>query len=171
MKFDYKTSQIYSDIYFRAMDSGRGELVNQCYNYFSSKGVKCDFYIQTDSNKYISQPGMVFGEVRVDYETMLQEELNANVLLEVVIPGIGSGTTLRYKEAVMYGKKLLTNNPHVHLLELYNPEYVRFFEKPEDIDINWIKEQKNIDFLYKDEFSTTAFCRKIVCFYNENRSE
>ena len=149
------------------MDSGRAALVSKCFDVFSKQGVCCDFHIQTTQENYESCLGLEFANTRVEYERMMEEELAANVLLEIVIPGVGSGTTLRYKEAIMYGKKLLTNNPNVELLELYNPENIRYFENPEDVDIEWLKEKVEIKNLYSGEFSTDAFCKKIINLYTE----
>ena len=149
------------DIYFRAMDAGRAKFVDDCYHYLSNKNVKCDFHIQTTTPNFVSKHGMEFSNNRVSYYDMVKSEINSNVMLEVIIPGIGSGTTLRYKEAVMYNKKLLTNNSNVNLLPCYNPKYIKYFEKPEDIDIDWLLRREPVIYDYQMEFSTDCFCEKI----------
>ena len=68
---------------------------------------------------------------------------------------------MRYKEAVMYNKKLLTNNSNVNLLPCYNPKYIKYFEKPEDIDIDWLLRREPVIYDYQMEFSTDCFCEKI----------
>lgn len=165
VRYNLTARQSVEDIYFRAMDSGRAQLVKECFEYLEQHGVKCNFHVQTTDKRHKTQPGMEFSNSRVSYEIMLEEEVQANVMLEVIIPGVGSGTTLRYKEAIMYGKKLLTNNPDVKSLELYNPQYIKYFEKPEDIDVNWVKKIDNVDYGYQGEFSTDAFCKKIIDLY------
>ena len=95
------------------------------------------------------------------------EKMKANVLLEIVIPGVGAGATLRYYEAVMYGKKLLTNNPTVKELSFYDERFIRYFEKPEDIDLEWVKAREKVDYNYTGEFSTANFCRKLEELEND----
>ena len=61
--------------------------------------------------------------------------------------------SLRYFEAIVYNKKLLTNNPEVVELPYYDERYMRVFESIEDIDVDWVKAIEKIDYKYKGEFS------------------
>lgn len=152
---------IKEDIYFRGMDLGRAELVHACFQYLSENGVSCNFHVQTKRTDLPSVKGVTFSNERISYEEMVLEELSSNVMLEIVIPGIGSGTTLRYKEAVMYGRKLLTNNPTVKELPCFDEKYIHYFEVPEDIDIEWVKSRDLVRYNYHGEFSTDHFCEEI----------
>ena len=76
-----------------------------------------------------------------------------------------TGPTLRYFEAVCYNKKLLTNNPHIVNFPFYKPEWMKIYQKPEDIDINWLKEKEQIDYGYNGEFSPT----KLIDFLYERK--
>ena len=58
------------------------------------------------------------------------------VLLEIMQEGQTCGT-LREHEAVIYGKKLLTNNTFISDREFYSEKYISVFDKPEDIDIDF----------------------------------
>ena len=162
VKYPIIPNKVYYDIYIRVQDVGREKLINDCYQYLRKKGVKCQFYIyKVEKDNMFSKDGMIYVAKSIPYTEMLEEELAANVLLEVVVPGLGSGATLRYYEAVMYGKKLLTNNPTVKNLDFYDERFIHYFEKPEDIDVEWVQKQENVDFHYDNEFSTVSFCKKI----------
>lgn len=86
------------------------------------------------------------------YEEVIQSVVNTNCILEVMQDN-QEGATLRYLEAVVYNKKLLTNNKSITTFPFYNPQYMKIFETVDDIDINWIKNQDVVDYGYKDEFS------------------
>lgn len=149
-----------SDIYIRVQ--GRENAIMDIYNRLSSLGVKCDFHIQVkNTNDYISKDGLDYTQIRIPYYEMLKEELQSNVLLEVVVPNVGSGATLRYKEAIMYNKKLLTNNPTYNLLPYSDSKNIMYFENVEDIDSDWIKRKDNVDYGYKYDFSVDVFLKKI----------
>lgn len=80
--------------------------------------------------------------------------------MENVQPG-QSGVTLRYYEAIVYNKKLLTNNKFVKRLPFYNPKFMYIYEKVEDIDIEWIKKEEMVDYKYNDEFSPVKLIEDI----------
>lgn len=98
---------------------------------------------------------------RISYNEVVERDNGSNCILEV-ISTMQSGATLRYYEAVCYNKKLLTNNKNVVNLPFYNPDYVHVFEKPEDIDWNWVKERIPVDYHYDGRFSPTHLIDKII---------
>lgn len=163
-KYPASDEEIIYDVYMRASDAGRDSLAWDVFKYLKRRGGNCWIYIHTlDDEKLLRacQEGFVYTSERLAYEEMLKEEMKANVLLEIVVPGVGSGATLRYYEAVMYGKKLLTNNPTVKELSFYDERFIRYFEKPEDIDLEWVKAREKVDYNYNGEFSLANFCRKL----------
>ena len=61
--------------------------------------------------------------------------------------------TLRPYEAVVYNKKLLTNNKTILSFKYYNPRYMHYFEKIEDIDWNWVARKEKVNYEYEGDFS------------------
>ena len=61
--------------------------------------------------------------------------------------------TIRYFEAVVYNKKLLTNNPYIYDLPFYDSRYMKVFSRPEEIDVDWIRKKESIHYDYNNEFS------------------
>ena len=86
------------------------------------------------------------------YEQVLKESLKANCILEIVRPG-QSGLTLRSYEAVCYNRKLLTNNKAILKFEFYDSRFMQYFEKVEDINWEWVKQEIEVDYHYNGEFS------------------
>lgn len=83
---------------------------------------------------------------------MISEVLKCNCILDALSPG-QTGVSTRYYEAVCYNKKLLTNNKDVLNFPFYNPQYMKIYQNPEDIDWNWVKERVPIDYHYDKRFS------------------
>lgn len=86
---------------------------------------------------------------------------HSNCILEVLIEGM-TGATLRYNEAVCYNKKLLTNNKNIVNLPFYDPRYMRVFDSPDDIDVEWVRKQVPIDYHYDGRFSPTHIIDEIL---------
>ena len=98
----------------------------------------------------------------IPYKTVLNNLQNSKCILEI-LRDKQRGPSLRYFEAVCYNKKLLTNNPAIIDFPYYDERYMRVFSKPEDIDINWIKEDiSNVDYHYKGDFSPTKLIDYLI---------
>ena len=89
---------------------------------------------------------------KISYWQVLECVQGANCILEVLQEG-QEAQSIRYFEAVVYNKKLLTTNRHLSELPFYDGRYMKYFEKPEDIDPAWVKEEEKIDYGYRNEFS------------------
>ena len=96
--------------------------------------------------------GLRLAPTGLTYREVLAHTLSANCVLELVRPGQRT-QTLRYFEAVAYGKKLLTNFAGVRDLPFYDERYMRVFKKAEDIDVDWVKAREPADYGYAGEFS------------------
>lgn len=96
----------------------------------------------------------------ISYKENISNVMMSNCLLELVQEG-QVGATARYCEAVVYGKKLLTNNRDVRSLPFYNEKYIKIFNTVDEIDFDWVREYVHIDFQYKDEFSPNHIINQI----------
>ncbi len=95
------------------------------------------------------------------YRNIIAEVKRSNCLLEVVRE-FQDDPSYRYYEAVCYNKKLLTNNKRIVNFPFYNPEYIHVFEKPEDIDWDWVKERIPIDYGYDGRFSPSHLFDEVI---------
>jgi hypothetical protein len=94
------------------------------------------------------------------YPEVLRRELQAQCILEILQPG-RSNLTLRPYEAVAYNRKLLTNSKSILSFPYYNPAYMQYFEKIEDIDWDWVKAPAVVDYGYKGDFSPARLLEDI----------
>ena len=154
------------DLYFCGRDKNRSDLLMQIYDRAAAAGIKCNYHI-TSLSKTNVRDGVHPSEWVV-YKETVKEALKANCILEVLTEN-NYGATLRYKEAVVYNKKLLTNNPEVFNLPYYDERWMHYFEKAEDIDLEWLNRVEKVNYGYKGDFSAEHFLKNIENTYNANK--
>lgn len=147
------------DMYFSGRSSGRYAILHT----LSQAGIGHDAKLEMDvcltppdNVNDFSQSSPTFrlhsrGEL-MTYETVLEKTLEARCILDVVCRP-DAGLSLRAYEAVVYNRKLLTNNPSILTFPFYDPRYMHYFQSAEDIDWDWVKEDTAVDYHYNGEFS------------------
>lgn len=113
---------------------------------------RCDFrMIGVGESEIDTGDGIIYNQP-MPYSEVVRQNQRSRCILELVNAG-QHGNTLRFKEAVCYNVKLLTNNSDALKSKYYNPRWIQYFERPEDIDIDWITNDDTPDFRYEGEFS------------------
>lgn len=156
-----ESAEIQYDLYFMGMNKGRIQKLYSVFALLKANGCSALFRISEVPNAWQKYKGEIVFNRRIPYPMVIDEAKKCNCILEVLI-NIQSGATLRYYEAICYNKKLLTNNKNVVNLPFYNPDYIHVFEKPEDIDWEWVKERIPVDYHYDGRFSPTHLIDKII---------
>ena len=155
------------DLYFCGSVKGRAELLKEIHDRLKNK-VTCVWDIF--SNKSTKQKEIeliqTFTRCRestevLPYSEVLKKTMKANCILDIVQKG-QKGKTVRYYEAICNNKKLLTNNETVLTSKYYNPQYIQYFSKVEDINMEWIKEPCEVNFGYQGEFSPENLIHRFV---------
>lgn len=142
-----------SDIFFLGRGKDRVDLCRRIVRSLRPCNVRCDLTIigkekgQKDGIRYLRR--------KVSYKKIIDGISATKCILEVL--SYNNGASLRYFEAVVFNKKLITTNPDVSKLPFYNPKYMKFFESPEDLNSEWIKEDDVVDYGYDGCFSPTVF--------------
>ena len=111
-QFASKLSQVLDvpidyDFSFVGRDKGRSKMLNNLKNQLESMGYRCNFDIRS-----VDQPNISY----IDY---LKVSLSATCMIEILQEN-QSGMTLRAIEALLYGRKLLTNNANIEEEPLYD---------------------------------------------------
>lgn len=158
---DVESSNINYDLYLVASASNRLNTFLSVFKYVDGNNLSVKYRITNTKRKQQVIKNKIIYNQKISYATVINEVKQSNCILEVLSKG-QTGATLRYYEAVCYNKKLLTNNKNVVNLPFYNPEYIHIFEKPEDIDIEWVKERIPIDYGYDGRFSPTHLIDRII---------
>ena len=95
------------------------------------------------------------------YDENVEKANRSNCILEIVREGF-VGFTYRYYEAVVYNKKLLTNNADIRRMKYYDARYMQYFERIEDIDWEWVKDSADVNYHYQDDFSPEKWKENII---------
>ena len=104
--------------------------------------------------------GIVYLDKDLTYKDMLFYSVNSECILEIV-QNNASGYTSRFLEAIMYDKKLITNNKAVKNDKFFNKNWISIISDPKEIDINFIRNKCQVNFQYSGEFSPVVLLNKI----------
>lgn len=154
------TENNYCDVFFAGAAKDRLPLLIEIYDYLSARGIRVCYYITgTTTESRIERKNIIYSNRNMSYREMLNCSINSKCLLEVQQGG-AVGYTSRFLEAVMYNKKLITNNLSVMNSKFYDKEGINVFSKIEDISIDFIKSDV-YEFNYQGEFSPVTLIEKI----------
>lgn len=127
-----------SDIYFCGKAKNRLDELYKLYEYFMKKEKRCKFIITDVPNEKVRKDLAIQYNKKISYYENLQYIQSTKCILDVVQQN-SVGETLRVKEAVTYGKKLITNNQDIVKRPFYSKERICVFSKIEDIDMNFLQ--------------------------------
>ncbi len=96
----------------------------------------------------------------MNYNEIVAYTKKTKCILEIINTG-QKGNTLRFKEAICYNKKLLTNNESVIHSKYYDPNYIQVFSDVKKIDWDWVKKDVAVDYKYEGEFSPVNLLKDI----------
>ncbi len=163
---DYYPNLIYSkietnhnseecDVFYCGEDGGRLQVLEKVYERLTAMGMKCDFYCARTEHA-----GEIINGIKhitpMPYTQYLSHIKKCKIILEIIKEG-NSSHSLRVCEAVVYDKKLITNNSLVKDLRMYNNNQFYVFDKNLVFDENFLKSSLSIPNIYKDDFSPKSF--------------
>lgn len=126
-----------------------------------TEGIRSCFYmIGVDSDKQRCPERVTYNQP-LRYDEVVGKTLNANCILELINDN-QEGNTLRFKEAVCYNKKLLTNNRAVLDSPYYDERYIRVFDDVSEINPEWIAQKCAVDYRYGGEYSPQRLLQMII---------
>ena len=150
----------HTSAFFIGFGQGRLELLQNTFSKISDKVSDCKFYIAGVKEQEQKPVKDVYYNRTMPYSEELEMAYNTDCIVEVVKEG-QTGVSLRTCEAIAFNKKLLTNNIRIKEMPFYDERFISVFEKPEDIDIEFIR--KKVKAEYKDNtfFSPVNILRRI----------
>ena len=142
-----------SDVFFAGYVKNRLPNLMKAYKIFTAAGLKVEYYLTgVKLEERDPHPGIVYADKPIPYYEMLYRTVNSRCVLEFMQDG-AVGNTSRFLEAVMYNKKLITNNSSIKKSKFYNPEYIQVVNDASEISPFFIRENSKIDYQYNGEFS------------------
>lgn len=148
------------DLYYLGSGADRTETLLEIQQRCKAEGVKTDFHVLSREQE-LEEADLIFHKKAVSYAENIKLLRRANCILEIMHKDFDNPTQ-RYSEAVVYNKKLLTNNTKAVSFDFYNPKYIQIFRSVEEIDMDFVKDRESVDYGYGEEFSPRFFIQEIT---------
>ncbi|MGB4659589.1 MAG: hypothetical protein WBI07_10435, partial [Mobilitalea sp.] len=137
--------------YFIGSAKDRLELIFDVFHRLKKEGIVCDFYLSgVPSSKKIKDDGLHYIH-KMSYIENLKHVVRTKCILEIV-QGNAKSSTLRTWEAIMYEKKLLTNNSTIVNDFYYDENYISLLNG-NSINVDFMKQNNSYTNPYKDQIS------------------
>jgi hypothetical protein len=140
------------DVFFAGRAKNRLEDIFHTYEFLINHGIKCDFHIFEVDEKEMRYTGDIKYNNWLPYEEMLKRMLQSKCILEILQKN-GKGPTLRMIEAVVYNKKILTNDKDAVNNPFYDKRFIQIFDNPENLDLGFVKDDTEPNYHYNGEYS------------------
>lgn len=131
-----------SNCSFVGLAKNRVDLINTLYNKLIGAGLKCDFIVSGLKDKTKQIDGIKYIKRDISYMDYLKHVDRTDCIVELMQKN-ATGYTLRTWEALLYGKKLLTNNKCIRTASFYSPKQFIVFDDVNDIDLDKLLEKDN----------------------------
>ena len=150
------------DVIFIGKTKERTEQIVRVWDELTRRGLRCAFFLVDVPQEIRARiPSGITCCDWLSYEECLNLTSKSRVILEIV-ENENAGKTLRVNEAVMLGKKLLTNNKYLQDNSVYYPGNMLIFEKPEEIpDAFWKEDCREYPKDIKERLSLPAFLKNV----------
>ena len=150
-----------TDIFFAGMGAGRIDILNETALRLEGQVDYKMHVVGVSDDKQERKTHIAYNQP-ISYEEEMQYVFNTNTVLDVVKEG-QSGITLRICEALLFNKKILTNNESVKYMSFYNPIYIWIYKDASEIDVSFIKDNRPVDYgIPEDYFSPKHIIRLLT---------
>lgn len=154
-------SNYYSRAFFVGAAVSRLDMLQRTFKRIAEHIDNCEFHIFGVNKAQTKYSDLIVYNKWMPYSEVLQYSYNTDCIVEIVREK-QSGISLRVCEAVLFNKKLVTNNENVKSYPFYNPEYIHIFNTPEDIDLSFFDKKINVDYHYSGYFSPIVILDKLA---------
>lgn len=157
------------DVLFIGQNKGRLQRLFHIYDAFTRKGAHCKFFIFDTSQPVLDsvREGVTFLNRPMPYRDCQEWVAGANCLLELRY-NPNAGETLRSSEALIYGKKLITDNPSLANSTDFDSRNLRILDSidsVEQIDLSFLRDvldvSSNTTDAFRRRFSPVTFLEDI----------
>lgn len=159
---------IESDVYFVGKAKNRLKEIIATYEFLSDNGFVCDFHITGVEQKQQIYKDKINYCMQMPYIDNLRHILKTKCLLEIMQKE-GTGYTLRVCEAIMYDKKLLSNNKELGKAPFFKKNNISIFNDPTKIDLSFLsKDVEFVDYEFKNKLSPLNMLDYIDKYFEKN---
>lgn len=157
------------DVLFVGKDKGRLDRLTRIYDVLTSKGARCRFFVSGASRTTVEpeREGIVLLDSPMPYRTSQEWISRSNCLLELRCDA-RAGETLRASEALIYGKKLITDYTALQDSPDFTADNIRFLASDDDaegVELSFMTHTLNVSpektEAYRKQLSPAAFLEEI----------
>lgn len=149
------------DICFVGQDKGREQELYEISRLCELHGVKTAFYIGKKDGK--ESVGVHYIKGKIAYQEVVELVRRSRCILELKVEPDCS-CSLRVQEAVVYNKKLITNNKNVYRMPCCEgSKWIHCYDDLQHIDWDFIKRDEDVDFHYQQEYAAKKWLERIEC--------
>ena len=142
-----------ADVFFAGRAKDRLSRLVAMYDELTRQGMKCLFLIMSASEEIrVTRDGIRYIDDPITYSEMLRLTVNSKCLLDLNQSDC-VGYTPRILEAIIYNKKLITDNASILNTKYYNPLHMQYIKTADDIDARFINDNPDVDYHYNNDFS------------------
>jgi hypothetical protein len=149
-----------TDVFFAGRAKNRLQNILRTYKFLVSHDIKCDFHIFGVDKRQMRYDDDIKYNKWMPYKELLKRMRRSRCILEI-LQKHGEGPTLRMVEAIVYNKKIITNNETAAANQFYDERFVQIFDTPENLSLNFIKNDIEPDYHYRGEYSAINFLKSI----------
>lgn len=148
-------------VFFIGQVKNRKDVIISCYEKIKDNNVPLKFVLIDKDHvipeSYRQCEDITFFDDFLPYTEVLYEMNKYSTILEIIQNG-STGYTYRTWEAIMYGKKLLSNNKSLETAPFFNEKYIQLFNTADDIDVSFLKDNTStVNYDYANQISPTHF--------------
>lgn len=163
-----KNSYPICDVIFLGRAKKRLQIILDIFRYLNDAGIKCEFFIagvEKDKRKF--EDSIHYLDTLMPYDEYLQRLDSSKCVLEILQNTNNHGYTTRTSEALVYGKRLISNNVGLLDAPFYEKNNIQVITKAEDIDVEFLKgKYEFIEYPFKKELSFYSMCSFIEKYFN-----
>ena len=161
----------WSDVFFAGKAKDRLPRLMKIYHILTEAGLSCHYYLTgVPQELRIPYPGIEYADKPLTYRKMLEHTVNTRCVLEINQSN-AVGLTSRFLEAVMYGKKLITDNLAIKESPFYDPRYIQCLSDVTEVSPSFVTEDVGkIDYRYNGEFSPLHLIEQIDAHWESEKS-
>lgn len=149
-----------TDVFFAGRAKDRLNIIHQTYDFLTGHNIKCDFHIAEVNKKMIRHHDGIIYNKWLPYREILKRVRKSRCVMEI-LQRPGTGPTLRMAEAVVFNKKIITNDAAAVSGPFYDSRFVTIFDDPEKIDLSYIHDGIKPQYNCQERYSANNFLKLV----------
>jgi hypothetical protein len=152
-------SEIESDVFFVGYAKDRLNTLHELYSQLTVRGCLCDFTIVGVKKRDRLYPGINYSG-GVPHSLALEKTLRSNCVLDISQQG-SSGWAFRIAEAILYNRKIITNNSTIAQSPFFDPRFIYILGQSDADLYEFAKKRLTVDYAYENQYSGAHFLQLI----------